>query len=383
MAYTVVNGTVTYPANVSGQKIDLTADIVLSWPLSLTTDFVVAGFNQVYPDQSGHTITLPDATLADQWTDVLFSNPSIYTYDVLDNESNVILTVAAGQTVDLKLSDNSTAAGVWEIYPFTGGYSGLVAFQVTSSDSSINIDDGDVTPPGGIIDFTLPTSLSNLNKVDTVGFPVILDSDPLTWTTRELIAGENIAITYPDGIDGDPVINLSSSPTALSSISVGDFTITGSVLDCNATNGDLSFSTNGTGKLNFNGVLVDTDNNISQVKNLTVTGNFNNPLTPTAWATFTDIIVGLSNDITVQSQANISSITGSNGSYRLNFIIPQPDINYGILITLGTSGGSTPFVSHGFWTVRETDYVVISIVDASGELVESAPYGVTVVIMSV
>jgi hypothetical protein len=74
--------------------------------------------------------------------------------------------------------------------------------------------------------------------------------------------------------------------------------------------------------------------------------------------------------------------TISGCSQTINFTNNLSNINYGVLITLGTDNGSTPFVSHGFYTVKEMEYVTISIVDASGQLVSAVSNGVTVVIFS-
>jgi hypothetical protein len=144
----------------------------------------------------------------------------------------------------------------------------------------------------------------------------------------------------------------------------------------------VQIASDGTGSVLINGVDIDTSSNISIPGNLTVSGLFNNPFTPKAWCEFTDTIVGESNDITIASQENVSSITGSNGNYTINFTNNLSNINYGVLITLGTDNGSTPFVSHGFYTVKEMEYVTISIVDASGQLVSAVSNGVTVVIFS-
>jgi hypothetical protein len=383
MAYTLVNGSTVYPAQVSYQLINLTGNIVLSWPSSFGGGPIAAGFNDINPDQAGWTITLPDARLASNGTDVIFNNVSIYTFNILKNDSTFLFAVTPGQIIDFKLYESFTAAGSWRIIPFGGGYNGITAFTAESSNNSITIVNGNVAPPGAIIDFALPASITNLNNVFTTGLSVIKSTVPLTWGTVQLIAGNNIAITNPDGINGNPVINLDTSVAGLTYLQVGDVIITGSVLTTNVTDGGLLFASDGEGELNLNTVTIDGEGNMIVPGNITVTGSFLNPFTPKAWCTFTDVIVGLSNDITIEAQANVASVTGSNGTYTIIFTTPLGNINnYGVLITLGTTGGSLPFVSHGFWTVRESTYVTMSIVDASGELVSSVPSGATIMIMS-
>jgi hypothetical protein len=382
MPYTVVNGSTVYPTQVSYQLITLTNDIVLSWPSSFVGGPIAAGFNDVDPDQAGREITLPDATLAATGTDVIFNNISIYTFNILKNDNTFLHTLNPGDIVDFKLYDVSTAAGLWRIIPFGGGYNGITAFEATSSNNSIDISNGNVTPPGAVIDFKLPESIFNLNNVITTGIPVIKSVAPLTWATTTITAGTNINVTDGDGILAEPVINLLPDLSNLNSIQVGFFEVTGNDLQATDINTNLLFTTSGTGKLDLNGVLIDANGNTT-ISNLTVSGSFNNPFTPKAWCIFTDTIVGNSNSIVIEDNSNVTSISGSGGYYQIFFNTPMANINYGVMISLGSLGTTLPpIVYSGFWTTRNLSSVIISVVDASGELVTALPYGATVMIMS-
>lgn len=383
MPYTIVNGSTSYPSQVSYQLITLTNDIVLSWPSSFAGGPIAAGFNEVNPDQAGWTITLPDATLASNGTDVIFNNISIYTFDILKNDATPLHTLNPGDIIDFKIYDNSTAAGLWRIIPFGGGYNGIVAFEASSSDNSIDITNGNVTPPGAIIDFKLPESIFNLNNVIATGIPVIKSAAPLTWATTTLIAGTNVNITDGDGILGNPTINLLPDVVNLNSLQVGEFTLNGLDLYTTTPDGTISLASNGTGYLILNDVTVDTQGNMVVPGNITVDGQFKNPFTPKAWCIFTDTVVLLSNLITIEDSSNVASVTGSGGYYEITFTSPMANINYGVMISLGSLGTVLPpTVYSGFWTTRNLGSVIISVVDASGELVTSLPYGVTVMIMS-
>jgi len=384
MAYTLLTGTTVYPAQVSYQLINLTDNITLSWPSSFTSSIVAAGYNDVLPTADGYIITLPDATLGAIGSDTIFSNVSVYEFDIHTNDGVFLHTVNPGEIVDFKLYDNSTNAGLWRIIPFGGGYNGIVSFTAQSTDNTIVITNGNnVQPPGATINFQLPTSITNLNNVATTGFPVIKTTGPLTWGTVQLVAGTNIAITDPDGINASPVINLNDNVAGLASLQVGSLEMTGSELTTTATDGNVLITSDGDGFVIINDVTIDTNGKMVVNGELDVTGTFTSPFTPKAWCTFTDILTLSSNDITLEASANVSSVTGANGIYTINFTTPLSTVNnYGVLITMGTTGGTLPFVSHGFWTVREANYVTISIVDASGQLVASAPQGVTVMIMS-
>lgn len=384
MPYTILTSTTSFPAQYPYQLINLTANITLGWATSFGTSIAAAGYNEITTTQDGYIITLPDATLASEGVDVIFSNLSSYNFIVNKSDGTTLYTVNAGVVVDLKLIDNSTAAGGWRIIPWVGGYSGIVSFTAQSSDNTIVITNGSVSPPGATINFQLPTSIKNLNNVSTTGFPVIKTISPLTWGTVSLTAGDNIEITDPDGINADPVINLNSSVAGLTYLQVGSLEMTGAELTTTVTDGSVAITSNGDGYVIINDVTIDTNGKMVINGELDVTGTFKSPFTPKAWCTFTDILNDTVHDITVQAEANVSSVEFvSTGNYKINFTTALTSINYGVIITLGTTGGPSPFVSHGFYSVQETGYVTISIVDASGQLVSSVPNGATVMVMSI
>lgn len=368
-------------AQSSYQLINLTTDIVVEWPSSFGTGPVVTDINDINASAGPFSITLPDATLVAVGENMLFNNVSANDFDILSNGGGTLTTVVAGQVVTLYLDDTSTSGGGWRIIPYGAGVNGIVNYQSTSSDGSITITNGTITPPGGTTDFQLPTSLFNLNNVTTKGFLIVKDTAPLIWGGIELVGGKNINITNSDGVANNPIIGVSDAVTGLTSLSVGNITTTGSTITADNTNGSIDFTTNGTGALNLNKVAIDINSNITGINNLTVNGTFNNPLTPTAYCVFTDTEVLESNDIAIQSQVNISSITGSNGSYTITFSTPFKNTNYGVLFGLGTNGGNFPFVSQAFYTLRETGTLVISIVDASGVPVNAVPNSITVMII--
>lgn len=375
MSYTVVTSNTVYPAQgLPFQKIILTSNIVLSWPNSLSGGTVAAGFNFVEPDQNGWTITLPDATAGSLGSDTQFGNNSVFTFNIVDYDGNPLLTLAAGAVINLKLTDITNQAGEWAQLPFLGAYSGIVAFTAESSDNSIIIDNGVITNPGGTIDFKLPESISNLNNVANSGLAVIKTANPLTWETATILGSDNIIITNGDGIADNPAISLKPDVSNLDSLKVGGFTITGDELSATNTDTDLLFTTSGTGKLDLNGVTIDVDGNISGISTK-------------AWCVFIDEVAGLSsssNVITIQDNYNVFSVTGAGtGYYTITFNNPMANINYGVTISLGSLGTALPPNAYNaFWTTRNTTSVIISIVDAGGELVTALPQGATVTIMS-
>ncbi len=373
----------------SYQLITLTANIVLSWPSSFGSGPVVCDINDVNTAQNGYTITMPNATLVPNGTSAIFNNISGYSFTILASDGvTTITSVATGVIYNLYLYNNSTTNGSWRVIASGGGASSITTFTAESTDSSINISNGTVTAPSGTINFKLPASLTALNAVSNTGFPVIsaINNGVDTWSTVSITAGDNILITNGNGVDGNPVINVNPSMTALTAVTVGNFNITGSSISPVGSNTGLSVASNGTGTLSFNGVTIDGSSNISSVNNLTINGTLTNSFIPVAWCMFTDTIIGTSGNIIVkQNGSNVASITGAGGAYTINFATPLSNNKYGVLVTVGTDiTGVTPIVNHGFsiYAAQTVNSCRIAVVDASGEFVIDAPRGITVQILS-
>jgi hypothetical protein len=356
------------------QLINLTADITLDWPSSFSGGPVILDINDINSDQDNWKIILPDATLVQAGQNFLLNNVSGFSVDITANDTSTILvSLLSGEVVELYLISNGTANGTWRIIPFGGGASSITQFTAESSDASIVITNGTVTPPTGIIDFQLTDSLFNFNDLNATNFIVSTNTNPLTFATVELIGGENIIVSNGDGILGNPIIDLNAVLTSLTSITVGDMTLSGEVITNNTANGNIQINTNGTGKIQLNGVEIDANGNITGATNLTGIN---------AYAFFTDTVTGNTNTIVVEDQVNIASITGSAGTYELTFTTPMATINYGVFISLGSTGGDLPFISNSYVIVRETTSATIIVTDASGELVLSVPNGASVMIIS-
>jgi hypothetical protein len=364
-------------AQSSYQLIVLVEDLVLTWPSSFNGNPVINDINDIEAVSTGFSITLPDATLVSPGQNFIVNNVSSNSFDILLNDGTTLLTpdgVAAGQVIEIYLTSTSTSNGSWRVISPSGSFNGIVELTAQSTDNSIVVTGGNVTPPSGVINFALPTSITNLNKLATTDFLVVTNTAPLTFNTVELVGGENITITNGNGLGGDVIIDLNTVITSLDSLTVGNMTMTGDLITNNLVNGNIQLNTNGTGQIQLNGVNIDANGNISGV------GNF---ISAAAYCVFTDTIVGTSNQIVIQQQANISSVTGSGGTYMIHFTSPMNTFNYGVFITLGSTGGSLPFISNAYNIVKTTTSVTIIVTDASGELVLSAPHGVSVMIMSI
>lgn len=364
-------------AQNSYQYLVLVEDLVLTWPSSFNGGPVISDINDIEVIGTPRTLTLPAANLVSPGQNFIINNVDGPDFDLLYNDGSTVLsTIPSGEAFQFYLTDASTANGVWRKVTPLGGFNGIVSLTAESADNSITITGSPVTPPNGILDFKLPTSLTNLNSltnVDDTDFLIVTSINPLTFKTVELLGGENITITGGNGLGSDPVIDLNTTITSLNSLTVGDMTLSGGVITNNADNGNIQLSTNGTGSVQINGVSFSSTGAISGLTNF---------LGIAAFSFFTDTLVGISNQIVNVNEVNVPSITGSGGTYKLNFNTPMPNLNYGVLITLGSTGGSLPFISNSYVIVRELTSVTIIVTDASGELVLAVPHGVTVIIIS-
>lgn len=382
MPYTLQSGSPVYPAQVSYQLISLTSNIVVVWPFSFESGPIIARINDVSPSAGGFSITLPDATLASVGQDIIFNNVSAYSFTILAHDGvTTLATITAGQILYFYLYDSSTSNGLWRIIPFGGGTNAITALTAQSTDSSITITGGTVTPPGGTVNFQLPTSLYNLNSVKATAFPVITGTSPLTWTTRTLTEGANIDITNPNGINGNPVIALDTSLTSLTAIAVGNLSLNGSLLSAINPNSGFTISSNGTGILVINGVTIDSNSNVG-LHNLVVNGSFQNAFVPKAWCVFTDS----GSSVVIQDKGNVASVTGAGtGTYTITFSAALNDNYYGVLVSTGTViTAGLPVVTRGFsvYSAQTTTTCQIAVVNASGQFISQAPSGVTVQILS-
>jgi hypothetical protein len=384
MAYTIVTGSTAYPSNLPYQQINLTGNIILSWPIAYNNDII--------SDQNNLVIALPDATLASPGQTFRFNNVSIYNIVVNKNDNTFLANIAAGSIIEIYIYDVSTQGGSWRVISPVGAVNAIVNLTAKSTDGSIKISDGDVSPPGGDIDFTLPETLTSLTEIETTGLVVINGAaDPVTWRTAVLTQGSNITISNEDGEDGDPQISLNSSLTALDSVKVGYFEITGQQISPTDASKDLKFLTIGDGDLNLNGVLIDSNGNVTIDENLAVNGNLENPFIPKAYVTFTHVAPvtsgtpsSITDVIVITDYANISSVEKTtDGYYKILFTTPIGFDGYGVFAGFGSTG-TNPEIPLGWkWVARDNDALTIKIFDAtSGELVIDVPGGVSIMVMA-
>lgn len=368
MAYIVVTDSPTFPAQNPWQPITLTSNINLSWAVSFDSNTVIAAANKVIPDQNGWSITLDDATKGQNGTQLLFYNTTIYNFNLLKNDSTLIVNVLAGQSITLFLSDNSTAAGIWDVIPFGGEFNSISTFEIASSDTSIVVTGGTVNPPGSDVDIKLTPSIANIISLDNTGIAVVTANDPLEWGTTSIVGGTNITVDYGNGVISTPTISLNSEVEGLTSLGVGNFDFTGSNITTVSPDQNINLITTGTGTINLNGLNINGDGEITSVFGIS------------AFVCFNDNITGLSNTIVIEESSNITSVTGGAGTYVINITDSFLSTTYGVFFGFGSSGEPLPPTYQAVWIVRELTSVTISVMNSSGQLVTDLPNSISVMI---
>lgn len=117
MGYTeVFGGNTIYPSDVSYLALALDADVILQWPLEAAPGpDVVARIIDVTPS-GAYSIFMPPADQTGTGQTVMFKNLGPSTITVKDAGGGTIVSIAAGLTWTIYLTDNTTTAGTWETF---------------------------------------------------------------------------------------------------------------------------------------------------------------------------------------------------------------------------------------------------------------------------
>jgi hypothetical protein len=145
MSYTdVFGGANIYPSEISYSALTLATDVTLSWPeeTSASSDLATRIID-VTASAAALNITLPDALRTGVGQTLLVNNRGTNTFTIKDNAGGTVVSITSGTIWQVYLSDNSTAAGVWQSLQFGASVSqanaaslagtGLVAISTTLS----------------------------------------------------------------------------------------------------------------------------------------------------------------------------------------------------------------------------------------------------------
>ena len=181
MSYTqVFGGNTIYPSDVSYLALALDADTALQWPLETATGSnLVARIIDVTPS-GAYSIFMPPADQTGVGQVTQFKNLGPSTITVKDDAGGTLLSIAAGLTFTLYLTDNTTAAGTWDSFQAgastaqaqasaLAGYGLIAQGSVLSQSQDVTIFNTDFTLgpgnrasafvwEGGLGALTLPTA---------------------------------------------------------------------------------------------------------------------------------------------------------------------------------------------------------------------------------
>ena len=374
-----------YPPQGSCQELVLTTNTQLDYPYSAnTSNLTVTDMIDVSATISNLKLFLPNSTLTGPGFSVTFNNVGTNSFDVVLNDGvTVLTTVGQGDVITVYLYSNSNANGNWRVISFGSGVNAISTLDIASSNSSIIVANGVITPPGGTIDVTLPPLISTIETFggSSVGLVIIDSSESPYWGVVSLNNDSNITITNPDGKTGAPSIGLNSSIDVVQ-ITSGNIIITNNTITNTNVATTLTIVSNGaSSKLTLNGMVVDISSNLT-CNNLTLTGTFQSPSVPKAWCRFSNT----SNTINTQSTFNVSSVNFNiaNGQYTINFTTPMENTDYTIFINCSNNNSTPPLQTRiGYDIIKNTNSVVIVLADGAGEMLSDIPEGVSVMIMSI
>lgn len=260
----VFGGSPVQASQVSLTRLDLdTAITTLYWPTQyVDKDNIVSRIIDVYPDENGRIVKLPDATFVSVGQDVLINNPSASSFILQNGAGTELDTIESGNIIYFYLTDNSTAAGTWRIIPFGGGVAAVTSVGVDVPDATdaanflVTVDNPESTP---VINFTFTGDLAEL-----IGFEastgIAVRTAKESWELRSIAAAANgnVTVTNGSGVGGNITLDLATTvgitpgQNPVTSMRVGNITISANTIVSNDANGSINLTPNGTGEIKAN-----------------------------------------------------------------------------------------------------------------------------------
>lgn len=228
MSYTsVFGGTTIYPSDVSYLPLALSVDTTLEWPLEASGDVTVAArIIGVTPASAGRSVIMPDATRTGPGQSVLFNNMSgTYSFLVKDDGGTTLATVTPGTQWQIYLTDNTTAAGTWEVYQMGASTATVQASALAGP--GLTVVGAQLAQAADFSEFTTDLSPSPANRATTYVYTgsgaatVTLPTAPQvdsTYFIRIRNQGDGVLLITPAGTDlvnGAPSLNLAPEDSAM------------------------------------------------------------------------------------------------------------------------------------------------------------------------
>jgi hypothetical protein len=239
--------TTTYTGVFSGQNVGpafpqynsftISANTELSWPSGFQNLNPVVSVNMdITATAGGFTVKMPDAEGAGTGYAFKVNNPGNFSFNLIDNATNLIVAIPSGTAKEIWLVNNGTTAGTWRTFPNPGGGSAVTSINATSSSNNLLVTGAPGLPiiSAGTIQFALANDLLALSSfAASAGIAVRTAAN--TWALRS-ISGTvgQIDITNGSGVEGNMTISLSTTLSELVSVGVGNLLLSGNTIS--ATN---------------------------------------------------------------------------------------------------------------------------------------------------
>jgi hypothetical protein len=240
-------GTVVQPTDVSYYELNFSDNVQLYWPAVVNPQQVPAArIIDATPSTANLVISLPAANQGALGTDILIRNMGADDFTVEDFDGTGSVLVEVGQSKYFYLSENTTAAGVWQNVEFGAGTSSADAASLAGA--GLVALAGKLNATQNIVEVSSPPTITDASRAST--FLWVSGNDSVTLpTSASLTAGWFIAFrnagtgTLTFTTQGTSVINgganLDVNPGESGFIvfqqSTGDFFTVGLAIPSNVT----------------------------------------------------------------------------------------------------------------------------------------------------
>ena len=159
-------GTVVTPTDVSYYPLSFSTNQTLYWPATVNGQQVPAArIIDCTPTASGLSIALPAGNQGTVGADILFRNLGGFSFLVTDSTGGNSFTVPIGISKYVYLTDNSTAAGIWNNITFAAGTS--VADAASLAGAGLTTVSGQLATTQNVVNVTSTPTINNASRAAT------------------------------------------------------------------------------------------------------------------------------------------------------------------------------------------------------------------------
>ena len=159
-------GTVVQPTDVSYYELNFSANVELFWPAVVNPQQVPAArIIDATPSTASLVISLPAANQGSLGTDILIRNLGADDFTVEDFSGTGSVLVEVGQSKYFYLSDNTTAAGIWQNVEFGAGTSSADAASLAGS--GLVALAGKLNATQNVVEVSSPPTITDASRAST------------------------------------------------------------------------------------------------------------------------------------------------------------------------------------------------------------------------